>query len=38
MKSDMQGGLEFPEFFIIGFVALVFIGGAITVYRFMKKR
>jgi len=32
----MRQPLDAGDYFIIAFVAIVFIGGAITVYKFMK--
>jgi hypothetical protein len=32
----MQQSLNLSDYFIVGFVALVFVGGAIVVFKFMR--
>jgi len=34
----MQQEISYGEYFIVVFVAIVFIGGAITVYKFMRNK
>lgn len=34
----MQKGLDLGDMFIIAFIALVFIGGAYTVIKFMRSK